>query len=227
MTAPAARRVQTKGAAVPRRPGRPSGEDAGRRGRLLDAALALYARDGVAAASLRAIAASAGVTPALVSYYFGGKDRLLNAVVEERLLPAVELLREHVAAAGEDAGALAGGFVRGVHAVVARHPWLPSLWVREVLSEGGALRDLLLTRIAPKVPRVLAERFGAARARGALNPDLDPRLLVVSLVGLALFPFAAEPVWRRLFDAADIDHAALLRHTLALLDRGLEKDHAR
>jgi hypothetical protein len=51
---------------------------------------------------------------------------------------------------------------------------------------------------------------------------LDPRLLVVSLLGLTMFPFAAAPIWRRVFDAGDVDNDALLRHTLALLDHGMD-----
>jgi hypothetical protein len=89
------------------------------------------------------------------------------------------------------------------------------------LSEHGALRPVLLEQISPQVPRVLAQALAEAQKRGALNADLDPRLLVVSLIGLTLFPLAAEPIWRRVFDAGDIDHDALLQHTLALLDRGL------
>ena len=49
-------------------------------------------------------------------------------------------------------------------------------------------------------------------------------LLMVSLVGLTLFPAAGAPIWRRLFDAGDLDYAALQRHVLVLLGRGLELD---
>ena len=61
----------------------------------------------------------------------------------------------------------------------------------------------------------------------AAYPNLDPRLLVVSLVGLTLFPLAAQSIWRRMFDAHDVDVAALERHTLALLDHGFGGTHAR
>src|SRR5690606_28166517 len=141
----------------------------------------------------------AEVTPALVNYYFGGKDQLLAAVVEERLLPVVAELREGVEAAGEDPRTLAEGFIVAMHAAVDRHPWLPSLWAREILSEGGALRELLFEQISPQVPGLLAARFASAQQRGALSSDVDPRLLVVSLIGLTLFPLAAAPIWRRLF----------------------------
>ena len=69
-------------------------------------------------------------------------------------------------------------------------------------------------------------RFAAAQQRGEINPDLDPRLLMISLVGLTLFPIAGAPIWRRLFADAgfgtdDLDLDTLRRHTLALLDGGL------
>jgi AcrR family transcriptional regulator len=204
----------------PRRPGRPRA-DANQRERLLDAAVECFTSDGIAAASLRGLAVKAGVTPALVHYYFGSKQRLLDAFVAERLMPFIAALGSTLQSAGEDPRALVAAFVRGLYAAVEHLPWLPGLWLREVIGEGGALRDVLLKQISPKVPRLLAERFAALQKEGALNGDLDPRLLVVSLVGLTLFPLAAEPVWRRMFDAGDVDRAALERHTLALLDLGL------
>jgi len=69
---------------------------------------------------------------------------------------------------------------------------------------------------------LLARRFAAAQARGALNPDLDPRLLVVSLIGLTMLPHAAAPLWRGIFANPEIGNDALVNHTLALLERGLE-----
>ena len=121
---------------------------------------------------------------------------------------------------------LVAGFVAAVHALVDRFPWLPSIWVREVLTEGGALRELMLSRFAPMIPQALARRFAAAQSAGKLDPALDPRLLVVSLVGLTLFPLAAENLWQRMFPDAGIDHARLRSHTLALLENALEARHA-
>lgn len=215
------------GKSDPRRPGRPRDQGMDQRTRLLDAALRVYMREGIGAASLRSIATEAGTTPALVSYYFGGKEALLNAVVEERLLPVIGELRQGLDDVAEDASSLIQGFIRGIHAVVARHPWIPGLWVREILNEGGALRNLLITRIAPQVPQLLAQRFAQAQAKGELNPDLDPRLLVVSLIGQTLFAFASAPIWREIFNAHDLDDEALLHHTFTLLNRGLEARYVR
>src|SRR5690606_18142630 len=148
--------------------------------------------------------------------------QLLDAFVAERLLPIVSALAEAVVVSDTDARALASGFVEALHAAVARAPWLPRLWLHEVIADHGALREVFFSQIARQVPRKLAESFAALKQNGALNAGLDPRLLVVSLIGLTLFPLAAEPIWRSLFGAADVDRAMLERHTLALLEHGLE-----
>jgi AcrR family transcriptional regulator len=212
-----------------RSPGRrPTAESADLRATLLDAALACFVRKGIAASSLRDIAGEAHVTPALVHYYFGDKAQLQQAVVAERLLPVVAQMRAPVAQAADgDVAALVAGFVHGMAAVVAEHPWLPTLWVREILCEGGALREMMISQVGPMLPKMMAGRFAAAQQAGQLNPDLDPRLLMVSLIGLTMFPMASAPIWRQLFGADDIDFNDLRRHTLVLLDRGLELDHAK
>lgn len=206
----------------PRAPGRPVGKSADQRERLLDAAIACFVRQGIASSSLRAITSEAGVTPALLHYYFGDKTQLVDALVEERMLPAFATLRDRVLAAGDDVADTVAAFVCGVTEVMKAHPWWSQLWVREVLCDGGALRDLLLTRIAPQITRAIADRFAAAQARGEMNADLDPRLLMTSLVGLTLLPAAGAPIWRTLFDADDLGLDDVRRHAIALLDRGLE-----
>ena len=201
--------------------GRPSGDERDLRLHLLDAAIERFSRDGISATSLRAIAKDAGVTPAMLHYYFGDKAQLKQALIEERLRPAMDLMRRHLAQATESPAALATAFVRGIGEVVAAHPWLPPLWVREVLCEGGELREVLFDQLVPSLPLMLAQRFAAAQATGALNPGLDPRLLVVSLVGLTLFPAAGAPIWRRVFDSDELEPSALQEHALALLASGL------
>lgn len=219
-------RIRAAVATRKRAPGRPTGKHRAAggidlRAQLLDAAIACFVRKGIAATTLREIAREAHVTPALLNYYFGDKAQLQAALVEERLMPVLALLREPLQQAGDDVAANIAGFVGGVGRIAIAHPWLPPLWVREVLCEGGALRNVLLERVGPAIPQLLAQRFAAAQARGEINQDLDPRLLMVSLVGLTLFPVAGAPIWRKLFEADDLDFETLRRHTLALLDRGV------
>ena len=67
---------------VGRAPGSPPNREA-----ILDAALGYFARHGYDRATIRAIAAEAGVDPALVHHYFGTKDQLLVAALKLPLNP--------------------------------------------------------------------------------------------------------------------------------------------
>jgi len=201
----------------------PQGAGLDQRQRLLDAALACYVRHGIAATRLRDIAAEAAVTPALVHYYFSDAAGLREAVIGERLMPVFQQVRDTLLGMPEaPLREVVVAFVDVICAQVRRHEWLPPLWIREVVSEGGELRDLLVSRLAPQLAAVMAARFATEQAAGRLNPGLDPRLLMVSLVGLTLFPASGAPIWRQLFAAEDLGIDAIRNHALALLERGLE-----
>lgn len=66
------------------------------RGRILEAASALFAKKSFDGVSLRAIAREAGVDPALVHHYFGSKDQLFEEVLSHGASP--DSLIEHVTA---------------------------------------------------------------------------------------------------------------------------------
>jgi AcrR family transcriptional regulator len=66
---------------APRRRGRrPAGEDT--KSALLEAARAVFTEQGYTRATVRMIAARAGVDPAMVNHWFGGKERLFAAAVQ-------------------------------------------------------------------------------------------------------------------------------------------------
>jgi len=68
-----------------RRPA-PPGED--RRQQILEAALKVFAEKGFKGATNQNIADEAGVTPGLIYWYFGSKEEMLFALLEERVEPA-------------------------------------------------------------------------------------------------------------------------------------------
>src|SRR3972149_7869691 len=81
-----------------RGPGRPTGRDGGRdvREALLEVAGELFSERGVNEVSLRELARAAGVTPAMVHYYFGDKQGLYEALLARALSPLVARVREDV-----------------------------------------------------------------------------------------------------------------------------------
>lgn len=209
---------------IQRKPGRPLKRpaDGDRRTRILDIATELFGRQGIAGTSMSAIARQARITPALMHYYFGNRESLLDALVAERLQPAIASVGMRMAGAGSDLRGLVRCFVESMIEAIDSRPWFPPLWVREVLSEGGLLRERVIGRLGSPLILKLRDRFVEAQRKGDLNRDLDPRLLVVTLISLTLFPFASQSIWRDRLGAGDVTAEAITRHALALLERGLE-----
>ena len=204
-----------------RSPGRPAKVRGDQRLRLLDVAIALFGKQGIASTPLSAIARRARVTPAMLHYYFGNRERLLDALVDERILPLLMTLRGDLDAQHRPPRERITAFVRDLFALLSANPWLPPLWLREVLSDGGLLRERMLVHVGAQLAPRLGATIAQAQAQGQINRALDPRLLVVSLIGLTLFPMAARALWTRVLDADDIGPDELARHTLALLEHGL------
>ncbi|WP_375592041.1 TetR/AcrR family transcriptional regulator [Chitiniphilus eburneus] len=191
------------------------------RASLLDAALVRFAERGIAATSMAQIAKQAGVTPAMVHYYFSNRDRLLDALVEERVAPLIEQVWAATDDEVADPRLLLQGVIARMIAGVASRPWLPPLWIGEILNESGLLRARLFARLPLPRLRALAESLGALQARGDLHPDINPQLVFVSVLGLAMLPFAAAGQQRRLPIGLTLEPDAVARHATALLLHGL------
>lgn len=65
-----------------------------RRTKILEAAIAVLARDGIAETTTRKIAIEADVNQAMLRYYFGSKDDLLFAVLQEMMRQTREIVQQ-------------------------------------------------------------------------------------------------------------------------------------
>ena len=199
---------------------RPGGADAGGRDRLLDVAIALFAERGIANTTVAEIAKAAQVTSAMVHYWFETRDKLLDAVVDERLAPIVRSVWDGVEASKDATSAVRGILTRMLD-VTERAPWVPPLWLREIVQEGGLLRE----RILGHLPRTSIEAFGRTvargRERGEIGADISPDLLFISMLALVMLPQATARIWLRVNPRAIVDRAHLERHVMGLVMHGL------
>ena len=192
------------------------------RAKLLDAAVRLFAEQGVAGTTVAEIAQRAGVTSAMVHYYFKTKDQLLDAVVAEKLVG------EFIAfVAGElDRGqpeplALVEHLVWRIVEASDAWPWLPPLWVREVISQGGALREKLIQRVDLGKPERFKAGIAAAQKAGRVNAGINPQLTFMSIMALTMLPLSMAKDWDRIPLIGRVSKQELGRHVVALLQHGL------
>jgi len=187
---------------TPRGPGRPQrGEGEAVRRALLEAARELFAERGFEAVTLREIAAAAGVNAAMVHYYFGNKQGLYLAILSEGAAPLLAHLERALERPDADGEQVVREFLTRFAATMAREPWLPQLFMREVLSADGPLREQFVERFAARGARALRALLRRDRRRGRLGEGVEPRLGAIALMSLAWFPFIARPLVEAVLEA--------------------------
>ncbi len=214
---------RSQGPAKPRRVGRPPGGESAEdvRRRLVGAARELFARRGFGEVGIREISREAGVTPGMISYYFGDKlglyEAMLGSVFEELLGRVREL-----AAQPADGTAPIASLVRMYIATIASQPWVPALLLREIVTGDSAARARFVERFVSRAAAIIPGLIAAEVASGDLRSDLDPRLAVLSLLGMSIFPFLVHPLAGKAlgYELDDDFRERLTAHTTRLFFEG-------
>jgi AcrR family transcriptional regulator len=132
---------------------------------------------------VRNIGEQAGVTPAMINYYFGGKRALYDAVVSD----AQDRLRERLAGAYFD--------------FLAEDRELQRILLREVLDQGDGVRELAARYVRP-LRAQFEQYFGGGE---------DGMHLAISLFGAVAGYFLYEPVLGAFLGADPLSPIALAR----------------
>jgi len=203
-----------------RRPGRPRGSKptATSREQLLDIALNLFARQGIARTSLNAIAKEAGVTPAMLHYYFNSREQLLDAMIEERFLPLRSAIGATFSTHPDDPVAALTLMVKQLAALAVEHDWFAPLWMQEVIGEMPVLRSHLQARFGDEKYQTTLDTLARWQQEGKLNRNLEPALLFTTLLSLVLVPFSRMRNDERL---NALSPESIVRHALAVIGSGI------
>src|SRR5215831_1880429 len=202
-------------------PGRRPGTDSSGRERLLDAAIRLFAEHGISETTVAEIATAGQVTSAMVHYWFDRRERLLDALAAERLAPVIRRIWEQSDAERADAVAAVRGLVMRMLDVTEEMPWLPSLWLREIVQEGGLLRERVMEHLPRERIAAFRRSVAEAQGRGQIDPDIAPDLLFNSLMALVMLPLATARTWRRVNPDVVVDRPRLERHVMGIAMHGL------
>jgi TetR/AcrR family transcriptional regulator len=141
------------------------------RRRLLDAAMEEFAAHGYAGARVAGIAGRAGVNKQMISYHFGGKEGLYQAL-------HAEWVRKEA----------------GMSDVDLSLPELAPLYLRKALSDPRALRLMLWQALSDDTGQTTGEEPGdltalrRRQAAGELAADLDPRVVLLVLMAATAAP---------------------------------------
>ena len=159
---------------------------------LLEAARGAFARNGFDGASVRMITSDAEVNLGAITYHFGSKRGLYDAVLEEGLRPLLRRVRE----ASEQPGTSLDRMMAVVEAYfehLATHPDLPHLMLQEVAA--GREPPNVVLEIIREVKGTIAGLQQAGVADGSVREG-HPVLMALSVASQPIYLTLITPLLR-------------------------------
>jgi len=187
---------------------------------ILQAALAEFAREGLAGARMDAIAEAAGVNKALLYYYFQDKETLYGGILDrffERLVERVMAVCDQPGSAGQRFLA----YVRTHFDSVAESPYYAHIFMSELMSasRGGSphLDRIFEHYMRPIAGRVLGLVEEGVR-RGEFRP-VDPNQFLPSALGSIIHYFLTAPLRQKFMPGVDFSSPrSIQQRRAAVLD---------
>ena len=191
--------------------------------RILDAAEAAFSRHGLNGARIDAIARGAGVTTAMIHYYFNSKEGLYKAVLRRPATESHDIMARLNLAELPPAEALRA-FIRAVIAYEAKHPYRGMLWFQEAQQNQGEYFKHSTENWSDTFS-YLTDILERGMADGSFQP-LDPALTTVHILGTCIFYFNIHENWKHLVPEVDrLGPEQVEQHTagaIALILSGIE-----
>ncbi len=190
------------------------------RGALIAVATPLFAAKGFNGVSVRELAAAAEVNISMISYYFGGKEGLYAAVLNEQFAT----LKRVADIKSMEADPLRK-FELYVRATVARYrknPYLLRFYTSELTNPTPCFETIVKPAIKGVV-QLLIETFSEGLSHEKFRAGLDPTDTVLALAGMINFYFLLEPATHELVDHSAERDEELIRHIMDIFTRGILK----
>jgi len=167
--------------------------------KIIASAEKLFYQKGKAGTSMQDIADDAGINRTLLNYYFRTKDQLFEAVFRGamgRFVPELATLLH----SGMPIEEYIPVMVERVISAMIEHPQIPSFVLQELNTNPDRLPQVIRGMgIDPDVAMKKMER----EEPGVLKSGIDPRQVIISLLSMCIFPFAARPVVQEILYGGD------------------------
>ena len=157
--------------------------------KIIASAEKLFYQKGKAGTSMQDIADDAGINRTLLNYYFRSKDQLFEAVFRKAMgtfVPNLAAMMSSDISFNDYLPAL----VEKIIDTMLEHPQIP-IFVLQELSSNPERMPQIIKEMGIDPAKVM-EKMGKSIASPRM--DFDPRQVILSMISLCIFPFAAKPV---------------------------------
>jgi TetR/AcrR family fatty acid metabolism transcriptional regulator len=153
----------------------------GKRERILDAAVKVFAAEGFYGAKVSQIADAAGVADGTIYLYFKSKDELLISLFEDRMDRVLDTLRKALASGGSALDRLRR--IMELHLeLIEANPEMGEVITVELRQSAKFVREYQNPKFGEFL-RLIADEVAEGQRAGELRADLDPQLVSRALFG--------------------------------------------
>jgi AcrR family transcriptional regulator len=175
--------------------------------RLVKAALECFLADEYHKVTTRLIAEKADTNVSMIRYYFGNKEGLYEEMIRETLNPLLDVLDGRMLSTTEGFS----DFLRLYYDTMAKHPEFPKLILKVLALNQGPGRRFLL-QLLERGRTGGARKVEELKAGGHIDPAIDPDIVRMAFVSLAMTPMLLKEVFEeqlgRTLDATFLDNLA-------------------
>lgn len=160
------------------------------RERLLKAALDSFLADEYHKVTTRLIAEKAGANVSMIRYYFGNKEGLYEEMIKETLNPLLEVLD------GKMLDTFDGlkGYFSLYYQTMSKQPEFPKLILKVLALNQGPGRRFIQQLLERGRTRG-AKKVNELKSAGYVSPSLDPDIVRMAFVSLAMMPILLKDVF--------------------------------
>lgn len=164
---------------------------------IFEAASRVFQRKGYAGARMQEIADEADINKSMLHYYYRSKDKLFQQVYQREVSRFFPVIFE-VLGSGEPFDDKISRLIDTYYGFLDENPRIAQFVIYEMNQNPDRFRKFMEEKdIHP--PQDFAKQIEAEIQQGRMDA-VDPRQLLVSIVGLILFPFIGRTMIKSLFE---------------------------
>lgn len=189
---------------------------------ILDTAEKLFALQGFHGASVRDIAQDADVNIAMISYYFGSKEKLIESIFLRRIYDVrtslEELLSNETLLPENKIDRLIELFV----AKISERPYFCRIMVRAQVTQESVVTDLIQEN-KQVMYEMIRKLIREGQQKGSFTGDVDVLMMVNTLVGTTNHAIASQQMIRKVMKLESMPDEEFRLHLRTELSTHLKK----
>jgi len=190
---------------------------------IMETAEILFAEKGFNGTSVRDIAEKAHVNLAMISYYFGSKDKLLESLFDYRgehvKLKLESMVEDKTLSSFEKLDMLIEHYIEKI----MNQQCFSRIMVREQVVNHTGITAELITQMKKRNQEIISKLIHQGQKKGEFKRNIDIPLMMATLVGTAGHIIATQPYYREINNLQSMSEEEFQRHMKKKLSQHLKK----